>query len=77
MFIMMLAATTVAAAPLQKAETPPCRSAVILVSKSTEPDIGSGNEPRLPRAQAEPKGPAVLTPACKREERKKKDFPLA
>ncbi len=77
MFIMMLAATTVAAAPQQKEGAPPCPSAIILVSKTAAPDLGPQSEPRLPRAHADPKGPAVLMPACKVEERKKKDFPLA
>lgn len=77
MLIMMLAATTVAAAPQQKEGAPPCPSAIILVSKSAAPDLVPPTEPRLPRAQADPKGPAVLMPACKVEERKKRDFPLA
>jgi len=77
LLIMMLAATTVAAAPQPKEGAPPCPSAIILVSKSVVPDNAPQTEPRLPRAQADPKGPAVLMPSCKSEERKKKDFPLA
>ncbi|MVZ97784.1 hypothetical protein EUU23_08700 [Sphingorhabdus sp. IMCC26285] len=74
---MILAATTVVAAPQQKADAPPCPSGIILVSKSAAPERDTRMEPQLPRAHADPKGPAVLLPACKVEERKKKDFPLA
>lgn len=77
MFIMMLAATMFASAPQPKKGAPLCSSAIILVSKSLEPDIVPQIKPHLRREQPDPKGPAVLMPACKLEERKKNDFPLA
>ncbi len=75
--MMMLAATTVAAAPPQKAETPPCRAEIILVSKVIEAPLELQEKRTLPRDKADAKGPTVLTPGCRPDERKKKDYPMA
>jgi hypothetical protein len=74
--ILILAATTVVAAPAQKAEAP-CPATVILVSKTVGPDTRRQGRNPLPRDKTEADGPAVLMPACKTEQRKKTDYPLA
>lgn len=75
--MMMLAATTVAVAPPQKAETPPCRAEIILVSKMFEALPERQDQRTLPRDKVDAKGPTVLTPGCRPDERKKKDYPMA
>lgn len=54
------------------------KAQALLVSKIIEPDSDGPKHDILPKAEAQPKGPAVLTPGCKAiEERKKKDHPMA
>jgi hypothetical protein len=77
LLMMILAATTVATAPPQKAETPSCRADVILVSKTFEPSPERQEQQHLPRDKAGAKGPTVLTPGCKPDERRKKEYPMA
>ena len=74
---MMLAATTATAVPQQTAKEPQCPAGVILVSRAIDPDPDKQPIHPLPRAQVAPRGPAVLMPSCKTDERKKKDFPMA
>ncbi len=75
--MMILAATTVATIPQQNMGTPSCPAGVILVSKTVKPDVERQVIVTIPRAEADPKGPAILMPACKPEGGKKKDYPLA
>ena len=49
----------------------------LLVSKILEPEKIVPKHELLPRTEAARKGPSVLTPACKTEQRKKKDYPMA
>ena len=54
------------------------KAQALLVSKIVEPDNSGPKHDILPKAEPQPKGPAVLTPGCKAtEERKKKDHPMA
>lgn len=58
------------------------KAQAILVSKIVEPDIVERDKAKpehelLPRIDTPSKGPAVLTPECKPERAKKKDYPLA
>jgi hypothetical protein len=53
------------------------KAQAILVSKIIEPDKAKPEHELLPRTDTPSKGPAVLTPECKPERRKKKDYPLA
>jgi hypothetical protein len=76
LLIMMLVAASVAAAPQQKAEQS-CRAEIILVSKAIDPGPERQKPAILPQGNAGSKGPAVLMPACKPDERKKKDYPMA
>jgi len=100
LLIMILAATTVAAAPQQSTE-PSCpaerilveydaaptvapfgwsqaaKDQALLVSKIFEPEKIVPKHHIMPGTEPAPKGPSVLTPACKTEQRKKKDYPLA
>ena len=74
--MMFLAATTAASAPQQMAD-PACRVGVILVSKMVVPEEARGEPLLIPKSKPDAKGPAVLTPECKPERVKKKDYPLA
>lgn len=76
LLMLILAATTAASAPQQSAE-PACRVGVILVSKMVVPEDAMRQPLLVPKAKPNSKGPAVLTPACKPERGKKKDFPMA
>jgi hypothetical protein len=76
LLIMMLAAATAAEAPQQKAEGQ-CPSAVIFVSKTVEPGRDRQKAGTIPVDKSDARGPAVLTPECKAEQRKKKDYPMA
>jgi hypothetical protein len=49
----------------------------LLVSKILEPQKTEPKYEILPRSEPAPSGPSVLTPACKTEQRKKKDYPMA
>ena len=49
----------------------------LLVSKILEPEKAVPEDEILPRSEPKPKGPSVLTPACKAEPRKKKYYPMA
>lgn len=54
------------------------KAQALLVSKIVEPENGGPKHDILPKAEPQPKGPAVLTPGCKAaEERKKKNHPMA
>lgn len=53
------------------------KAQAILVSKIVEPDKAAPKHELLPRTDTPSKGPAVLTPECKPEERKKKDHSMA
>lgn len=75
--MMILAAATAAITPHQKAEPPPCRAGIIMVSKSIETQPERQEKGQLPRDKADAKGPAILMPACKQDQPKKKDFPMA
>ena len=75
--MMILAAATVATLPQQKADSPSCPVGVILVSKAVKPDVERQENITIPRTEADPKGPAILMPACKPDGGKKKDYPLA
>ncbi len=50
---------------------------VLLVSRILEPQKIVPKHHIIPSTEPAPKGPSVLTPACKTEQRKKKDYPLA
>jgi hypothetical protein len=77
MMAMIAPAATVAAAPQQKAEAQSCRAEIILISKAIEPRPERHEQAILPQGKAGAKGPAVLMPACKPNEGKKKDYPMA
>jgi hypothetical protein len=49
----------------------------LLVSKILEPEKATPKHDILPRTEPPSNGPSVLTPACKTEQRKKKDYPMA
>lgn len=49
----------------------------LLVSKILEPDKYVPKQKILPRGEPGPKGPSVLTPACKTDHSDKKDYPMA
>jgi hypothetical protein len=76
LLIMILAATTAITAPQQNAEKA-CPADVVLVSKTVGPEREPQESRRIPRDKSDAKGPAVLTPGCKLEQRKKKDYPMA
>jgi hypothetical protein len=48
----------------------------LLVSKILEPENATPAPALLPQSEPAPKGPSVLTPACKQEQRKKKYYPM-
>ena len=49
----------------------------LLVSRILEPEKAEPTLELLPRSEPAAKGPSVLTPACKTEQRKKKYYPMA
>jgi hypothetical protein len=49
----------------------------LLVSKILEPEKAAPKRDILPRTEPPANSPSVLTPACKTEQRRKKDYPLA
>lgn len=74
--MLILAATTAASTPQQKAESA-CPVGIILVSKLIVPE-DAVREPLLaPKNKPDAKGPAVLTPECKPDSPRKKDYPMA
>lgn len=78
MLMMILAATTAAAeVPPQRAEQPRCRAGVILVSRAIEPERAASEPALMPGDKPDAKGPAVLTPECKPQKGKSKDYPMA
>jgi hypothetical protein len=77
LLIMILAAATAAITPQQKADPPPCRGGIILVSKTVEPQSTRQKQGLLPQGKADAKGPAILMPACKQDQPRKKDYPMA
>jgi hypothetical protein len=77
MLILIWAAATAIAVPQQKAEPPSCPAGTIMVSIVIEPERDQVKRGQLPRAEEGASGPAVLMPACKTEQRKKKDYPMA
>jgi hypothetical protein len=77
LLIMMLAAATAAVTPQQNAEPRPCPAGIIQVSKSIEPQTELQRQEQLRRDKADAKGPAILMPACKQDQPKKKDYPMA
>jgi hypothetical protein len=48
----------------------------LMVSRIVEPEKALPTPELLPRSGPAPKGPSVLTPACKQEQRKKKYYPM-
>jgi hypothetical protein len=53
------------------------KAQALLVSKIVEPETRAPKQEVLPQAEPQRRGPAVLVPACKPEQRKKKDHPMA
>lgn len=57
--------------------SPEAKAQTLLVSKIIEPDSTAPKHDIMPQAEPSAKGPAVLTPGCKAEQRKKKDYQMA